>query len=303
MSKHILQRQYRMTELEAQKIFNPWNPRNKDIEKETIEAILTKYGWSGIVAKPEIFQLACVHKSYVDRSDVWEKKGEKMTMTERPSNCLPLKDADNEELEFIGDGFVGNIVGYYLAKRYKGEGEGVFTRIRTRIVNNKELGELSLRIGLAPYLIISRHVEEVCKGRENLEILGSLFEAWLGALFEHEDIRCGQGWNAVRSFLIKVIEKHVNFRKLISNDTNYKDQVLRWFQAHYHQPPKYKEVEVVGPPHDRIFTMGVVGIDGSIIAKSTARNKKIAEQEASRLALIELQKTVINEDGENHSSN
>ena len=52
-----------MTELEAQKIFNPWNPRNKDIEKETIEAILTKYGWSGIVAKPEIFQLACVHKS------------------------------------------------------------------------------------------------------------------------------------------------------------------------------------------------------------------------------------------------
>jgi dsRNA-specific ribonuclease len=95
----------------------------------------------------------------------------------------------------------------------------------------------------------------------------------------------------------------VNFRKLISNDTNYKDQVLRWFQAHYHQPPKYKEVEVVGPPHDRIFTMGVVAIDGSIIAKSTARNKKIAEQEASRLALIELQKTVINEDGENHPSN
>jgi dsRNA-specific ribonuclease len=49
--------------------------------------------------------------------------------------------------------------------------------------------------------------------------------------------------------------------------------------------------------------MGVVGIDGTIIAKSTARNKKIAEQEASRLALIELQKTVINEDGENHPSN
>ena len=131
-----------MADLENQKIFNPWNPRNKDIEKETIAAILTKYGWSGEVTKPELFQLACVHKSYVDRSEVWEKKGEKMTMTERPSNCLPLKDADNEELEFIGDGFVGNIVGYYLAKRYKGEGEGFFTRIRTRIVNNKELGEL-----------------------------------------------------------------------------------------------------------------------------------------------------------------
>ena len=180
----------------------------------------------------------------------------------------------------------------YLAKRYKGEGEGFFTRIRTRIVNNKQLGELAVAIGLAPYLIISRHVEEVCKGRQNLEILGSLFESWLGALFEHEETRANQGWAAVRTFLLNVVKKHVNFRKLISNDTNYKDQLLRWFQSHYHQPPKYKEVEVVGPPHDRIFTMGVLDIDDTVLAKSTARNKKIAEQEASRLALLELQKRV-----------
>ena len=277
-----------------QKIFNPWNPKNKNIPADVIRSILEVYGVTIEVVKPELFQLACVHKSYVDRSEVWEKKGEKMIMTERPSNCLPLKEADNEELEFIGDGFVGNIIGLYLAKRYKGEGEGFFTRIRTRIVNNKQLGELSIAIGLAPYLIISRHVEEVCKGRQNLEILGSLFESWLGALFEHEEDRLGngQGWIAVRTFLLAVVKKHVNFRKLISNDTNYKDQLLRWFQSHYHQPPRYKEVEVVGPPHDRIFTMGVLDIDDTILAKSTARNKKIAEQEASRLALFELQKRI-----------
>lgn len=283
------------TEVSAQsqqKIFNPWNPKNKNIPNEVIQQIFTSYGWPIEIQQPELFQLACVHKSYVDRSEVWEKKGEKMIMTERPSNCLPLKEADNEELEFIGDGFVGNIIGLYLAKRYRGEGEGFFTRIRTRIVNNKQLGELSIAIGLAPYLIISRHVEEVCKGRQNLEILGSLFESWLGALFEHEEARCSQGWAAVRTFLLNVVKKHVNFRKLISNDTNYKDQLLRWFQSHYHQPPKYKEVEVVGPPHDRIFTMGVLDIDDTILAKSTARNKKIAEQEASRLALLELQKRV-----------
>ena len=278
------------TQQPQQKIFNPWNPKNKNIPNEIISSILETYGWKLELTTPSLFQLACVHKSYVDRSELWEKKGEKMVMTERPSNCLPLKEADNEELEFIGDGFVGNIVGLYLAKRYKGEGEGFFTRIRTRIVNNKQLGELSIAIGLAPYLIISRHVEEVCKGRENLEILGSLFESWLGALYEHEEARCGQGWTAVRTFLLSVIKKHVNFRKLISNDTNFKDQLLRWFQSHYHQPPRYKEVEVVGPPHDRIFTMGVLDIDDTILAKSTARNKKIAEQEASRLALIELQK-------------
>ncbi|NBO59576.1 MAG: hypothetical protein EBU82_01245 [Flavobacteriia bacterium] len=173
----------------------------------------------------------------------------------------------------------------YLARRYKGEGEGFFTRIRTRIVNNNMLGKLAVKIGLAPYLIISRHVENVCSGRENLGILGSMFEAWLGALFEHDDDGKGKGDTSVRNFIIQVIEEHIDFVDIITDDTNYKDQLLRWFQAQYHQPPRYKEVEVVGPPHDRIFTMGVLDPNGAVIATATARNKQVAEQEASRIAL------------------
>jgi ribonuclease III len=269
----------------AQKIFNPWNPTNKNITEADVVDILRRYGWKGKLRSNNLFQQACVHKSYVDRSELWQKKGEKMIMAPRPPNCLPLKEADNEELEFIGDGFVGNNVGLYLARRYQGEGEGFLTRIRTRIVNNDTLGGLAIKIGLAPFLIISRHVEDVCDGRQNLSILGDMFEAWLGALFEHDDDGKGGGDISVRNFLITIVEKHVNFRELITEDTNYKDQLLRYFQSNYHQPPRYKEVEVVGPPHDRIFTMGVLDVNDKIIAKATARNKKIAEQEASRLAM------------------
>ena len=47
-----------------------------------------------------------------------------------------------------------------------------------------------------------------------------------------------------------------------------------------------------GPPHDRTFTMGVLDPEGNVVATSTARNKKVAEQEASRLALdVYLKKT------------
>ena len=273
----------------SQKIFNPWNPTNKVIQKEEIESILKKYGWLNKLKSVGMFQQACVHKSYVDRSDQWAQTGEKWTVAERPSNCLPLREADNEELEFIGDSFVGNNIGLYLARRYKGEGEGFFTRIRTRIVNNNMLGRIAIKIGLSPFLIVSRHVENVCKGRENLGILGSMFEAWLGALFEHDDDGKGGGDASVRSFLINVVEKHIDFVELITDDTNYKDQLLRWFQAHYHQPPRYKEVEVVGPPHDRVFTMGVLSPDGNVIATAVARNKQVAEQEASRIALSKLE--------------
>jgi ribonuclease-3 len=276
----------------SQKVFNPWNPRNKKISKEQIQKINKDLGLTNFrVLNLTTFQNVCVHKSYVDRPDLWAEQsesGEPMIMAERPPNCLPLQEADNEEFEFIGDSLLGCIVALYLRERYEGQGEGFFTRLRTRIVNNKMLGQLALKIGFAPWLIISRHVEEVCDGRRNLRILGSMLEAWIGALYLHEG-GDGKAFMSVKIFLITLLETHVDFASLIAEDTNFKDQLLRWFQSQYHQPPRYKEVEVQGPPHDRVFTMGVLDLSGNIVATSTARNKKVAEQEASRLALLVLQ--------------
>jgi ribonuclease-3 len=286
---------------QQQKIFNPWNARNKKIKAEQVQKFIRDLGLPAFrVQNLTLFQNASVHKSYVDRPDLWAEQsesGEPMVMAERPPNCLPLQDADNEELEFIGDSLLGCVVALYLRERYAGQGEGFFTRLRTRIVNNKMLGQLAMKIGLSPWLIISRHVEDVCDGRHNLRILGSMLEAWIGALYIHERgqtdtaTNSGKGFLAVQTFLVHLLEKHVDFSDLIADDTNFKDQLLRWFQAEHHQPPRYKEVDVQGPPHDRIFTMGVLDLSGNVIATSTARNKKVAEQEASRLALQKLQGT------------
>ena len=278
------------------KIFNPWNARNKIIDDATIISILTKYGVTTPPPKPELFRQACVHKSYVDRREVWAAEaaeGQEQVLAERPSNCLPLQEADNEECEFAGDSLLGCVVALYLYERFAGKGEGFLTRLRTRIVNNKMLGSLAKKMGLEPWIIISRHVEDVCVGgRGNLRLLGSMLEAWVHALYKNFETSStpGQGFTIVQKFLVSVIQKHVNFVELITDDNNFKDQLLRFFQAKFHQPPRYKDVEVVGPPHDRIFTMGVIdpNSEEKIIAKATARNKKVAEQEASRLALIAL---------------
>ena len=265
---------------------------------------------------PELFRQACVHKSYVDRREEWadalsQHDGQEEALAERPPNCLPLQEADNEESEFAGDSLLGCVVALYLYERYAGKGEGFLTRLRTRIVNNKMLGELAKKLGLEPWIIVSRHVEEVCVGgRGNLRLLGSMLEAWIYALFKNFEgsvgtqsanpsgrgegsaatNTSGRGFQVVRTFVVNVIQRHVNFVELITDDTNFKDQLLRHFQATYHQPPRYREVSVVGPPHDRVFTMGVIDPtnDTKIIAKATARNKKVAEQEASKLALAVL---------------
>jgi ribonuclease-3 len=269
------------------KVFNPWNPKNREITSSDAMGILRKYGWKGRFHNFKLFQQACVHKSYVDRPEEWQEQaeaGETTVITERPSDCLALRDDDYERLEFLGDRVIGLIVSTYLFKRYGDQGEGFLTRLLSGVVNNKQLGRLAKKIGFGQWIILSRHMEESCDGRNNLRILGSVFEAWIGAMYLQEEDE-GRGVSSCRDFILKIIESHVDFIALITEDQNYKDQLLRLFQSKYHVPPRYKEVHVEGPPHDRIFTMGVIDPEDKVIATATARNKKVAEQEASRIAL------------------
>ena len=269
------------------KLCNPWNPRNKQIPKQEILRILKEYGITKAVQDISLFRQACIHTSYVDKSEIWSKQEEPMVLAERPEKCLPLQTDDNEELEYAGDGILSGVVATYLKERFSGQGEGFMTNLRTEIVNNDRLGELAKKVGFSEWLMISRHVEEMCDGRQNLRLLGSMFEAWLGALY-YSFGKGGAGFEAVQTFVINVLERHIYFVELITKNTNYKDQLLRHFQSEYHQPPKYKLVHEEGPSHDRTFTMGVLSVTGAVIATATAKNKKEAEQSASKLALDSL---------------
>lgn len=266
------------------KICNPWNSRNRLLNHKDVHTILKAYGINKYYKDIYLFQQACVHTSYKDKSDEWVKQAEPMILLDKPDNCLPLQKGDNEELEHVGDGLLSGIVADYLKQRYGGQGEGFLTSLRTAIVNNDSLGHLTDKISLGKHLIISRHQEEVCNGRRNLRLLGSQFEAWLGAIYYSEG-GGGRGFETTQTFVINVIQKHVDFVELITSNTNYKDQILRFFQAEYHVPPTYKVLHEEGPTHDRTFTIGILDISGNVIASSSAKNKKIAEQDASRLAL------------------
>jgi ribonuclease-3 len=294
-----------MSATPEQKVFNPWNPRNKELSFKDAIRILKSNSYTGRIRDFSLFQKACVHKSYADKPDLWAEaslksansqlrepfsaadSGEQPVIAERPADCLELRKEDNEEMEFVGDSVIGCVVATYLRERYPGEGEGFLTRLRTRIVNNKMLGILAKKLGFGEWLILSRHLEDMCDGRNNLRTLGSMLEAWMCAIYKQEE-KPGNGFQICYDWFVTIIEKYVNFTELIYDDINYKDQLLRYFQATYHEPPRYKEVAIEGPPHDRTFTMGVLDPEGKVIATSVARNKKVAEQEASRLALDKL---------------
>jgi ribonuclease-3 len=274
------------------KVYNPWNLANRLIPDDEILRILRQFGVMDTPRNWDLFRQACVHSSYVDRPEgpsLAKDSTEPIVVAPRPEGCMPLCAADNEAIEFIGDSLLGCVIALYLHERYPTEDEGFLTRLRTRLVNNKQLGELAGKIGFGPWLILSRHVEDICNGRRNLRIMGSMLEAWVGALYlDLCEVNAGLAFTRIQRWLIALFESHIDFASLISEDNNFKDQLLKYYQATYHTPPRYKEVKVEGPLHDRTFTMGVLAPDGRVVATSTARNKKVAEQEASRKALIVL---------------
>lgn len=272
------------------KIYNPWNLANRRIPDAEILRILREYGIKDKPIKWDLFRQACVHSSYVNRPENFTTTSEEpIIIAERPTDCMPLCDSDNEQIEFVGDSLLGCVIALYLQERYPDQDEGFLTRLRTRLVNNKQLGELAHKIGFQHWIIISRHQEEVCNGRKNLRILGSMLEAWVGAMYlDIAERDPGAAFIRIKTWLINLFETQVDFVALISEDNNFKDQLLRYYQATYHQPPRYKEVLVEGPLHDRTFTMGVLSPTDEVVAVATARNKKVAEQEASKRALIKL---------------
>jgi len=278
------------TPAEETKVYNPWNLANRRITDDEILSILRAYGIHDRPKHWELFRQACVHSSYVDRPEgITTTATEPVIVAPRPEGCMPLSDADNEAIEFVGDSLLGCVIALYLHERYPDQDEGFLTRLRTRLVNNKQLGEIALKIGFQKHIVLSRHVEDICHGRHNLRILGSMLEAWVGAMYlDISETNAGLAFMRVKTWLIRLFETNVDFVSLISDDNNFKDQLLKYYQATYHTPPRYKEVLVQGPLHDRTFTMGVLSPSGDIVATATARTKKVAEQEASRRALIKL---------------
>ena len=281
---------------------SPYNPRNTILNKADIEKI---FGRGDITLKPQsldIYQEAFIHRSYVRKKlmSFTSRKGQgTVELLECPDGMVDLFEESNERLEFLGDSIVGSSVVSYLFRRFPDADEGFMTKLKTRLVKTNALATFARYLDLGKHMIISKHVEEKCGGRTNPRMLEDLFEAFIGAMYldfcemetplqENLGLMYGPGYAVCESFIINIIESQIDFEDLIMNDENYKDILLRHFQHEFNITPQYVEVSQEGPPHSRVFTMGVLDSKGSIIGRGKEKSKKKAEQIASQQALIHL---------------
>ncbi len=255
------------------------------INSEIVNDILNNYGIDEPINNEGIYQQAFIHKSICGKNSV------------EFEHLLNIPIVSNERLEFLGDAIMGSVVGCYVYERFENVDEGFLTRVRTKLVNGKQLSKFSKLLNFDKYILISKHVEDKCNGRQNDKLLEDLFESFIGSIYLDYNRYIYQnkldfntlGYQYAATFIINVIEKNIDFSKLILRDSNYKDQLLRYYQKTFECTPTWKEDGIEGPPHKRIFSILVEDNNGNVIGRGKAKSKKKAEQAASKQALLYLE--------------
>ena len=248
-------------------VFNPYNELNVEITTQEVKQILETYGIpTARVHNLNLYKRAFIHKSYVKRPQL-ENEENNITIMPRPESCMPLKTKSNERLEFLGDGVLECITKYYLYRRFPKENEGFMTEKKIALVKNEHIGRLAYEMGLHKWYVISNHAEEK-KTRTNLKKLGCLFEAFLGSLFldfnkisvKDEDkwfdniFVTGPGFQMAQIFVENIFEKHVDWRKLVNEDDNYKNIFQVKIQKMFKTTPTYL---VISEDDEIGYTIGV----------------------------------------------
>jgi dsRNA-specific ribonuclease len=275
----------------SDQFIDPYNDYNKLITLIDIKNMFKKFDIDVNPQNINFYINALTHKSYIKKEYYDIHINQMMVnMKFKPKNTLELLDTSNERLEFLGDTVIKCVVSGYLFSRYQYEDEGFMTRLKTKIEDRKSLAIFAKKLGLDEYMIISKQIEDN-NGRNSEKLLEDCFESFVGALY------LDVGFEVCRQFMYIILETEIEYSELLYKDTNYKDQLLRFYHQNKWSYPQYVKLNDESNDNNGtklLFTMGVKDHNNNIIAKAKATTKREAEQLASMYALYYFK--IINED-------
>ncbi len=184
--------------------------------------------------------------------------------------------ASYQRLEFLGDALLDFIVAEELFRSYPDSSEGELTEMRRVLVNSDALSKLARTLGLDRFVIADGSQQNAVTS----SVLADVFEALVGAIY------IDGGLKRAREFVKGTLLSHADVFLGSPHFVNYKGGLLELLQSRG-KKPRYKLLGHDGPPHRRIFRVGVF-VDGELFGIGAGRTKKEAEQVAAREALRKL---------------
>jgi ribonuclease-3 len=187
---------------------------------------------------------------------------------------------DNERLEFLGDAVLDFMVAAWLYHRFPEMAEGQLTRLRAALVGNEQLAQFAAEYNLGAAMRLG-HGEAENGGRTRLPLLGSTFEALIGAVYLDQNI------DRVWEFMDPILE--VTVKKIMKDQIEHhpKSILQEWSQSKGYGTPLYQTVGDSGPDHDKFFEVQVY-IDGTVYGNGQGHSKQAAAKVAAKNALQKL---------------
>ncbi|HEY9675455.1 MAG TPA: ribonuclease III [Waterburya sp.] len=216
-----------------------------------------------VIQDEKLLRQALTHRSYV--------------------NEHPDAGEHNERLEFLGDAVLGFLVGELLYKRYPEMSEAQLTRLRSNLVDEKQLAKFATQLSIGEQMRLGKGAIKE-GGRENPSLLSDTFEAYIAAHFLESGI------DAVRNFvepLFKSVADSIVFPQSDADSKSLVDSKGRfqqWALAKFVQNPEYIIVAESGPDHAKEFT-AEVQVKGKVYGVGKGRRKQDAEKRAAEAAL------------------
>ena len=213
----------------------------------------------------KLLRLALTHRSYVNEN--------------------PGEGENNERLEFLGDAILTFLSGEYLYKRHPEMGEDELTRRRAALVDEKQLANFAIEVGLKSRMRLGRGAI-LDGGFTNPNLLSSTFEAFIGAYYLDNNYNIEPVREFVENLFGSVPENVVEIRSNVDSKNRFQE----WVQTNISPtPPKYVTVQAGGEAHAPEFLAKVL-VNEKEYGEGRGRSKKDAEKRAAENALANLKR-------------
>jgi ribonuclease-3 len=189
--------------------------------------------------------------------------------------------ANNERLEFLGDGLINFVIGAALYEGQIRAEEGALSRLRASLVREETMALLARQLELGEVLHLGES-ELKSGGFRRDSILADALEAVIGAIF------IDAGFDAARKSVLHV---YASLLADLPDPETLKDAKTRLqevLQAQSRPLPSYEVLSESGPPHRREFVVRCSLSDAADATQAAGSSRRIAQQRAAEMMLAKL---------------
>ena len=192
--------------------------------------------------------------------------------------------ADNERLEFLGDGLLNCIVAVLLYESFPRIDEGGLSRLRARLVRQESLALIAPNLGLSDHLLLGEG-ELKSGGFRRPSILADTLEALVGAVF------LDAGFEAARQVVGSLMADAIAGLDPKAEDRDPKTRLQEVLQSRRISLPVYRVLATRGAAHEQQFEVACEISTFQISAVALGSSRRAAEQLAAEQALQQLKRS------------